>query len=286
VVDLNDAKQIDPKSVSSIRVLDEVRDHVVWETLGRMCHLLGDMSVPAHAHGDEHGLNPDSYEDYMGGETAPFTAWDHSNIGSIIDPYSGHDPLHYLMYITQEQSDHFGSNGPYAGAGNDIIGGDFQSDERAYLESKQLFSLGQPTSDAGPWTVENLNTIRDATFPAVIKATAGLLYWFCVETGLMEPLPTSVVNQSSMPTELPLDQNFPNPFNPRTVVRYHLSMASVVKLTVFDDLGREVSVLVNGKRPAGTQEVTFDGSTLASGIYFYRLQAGNVVQTRKMIMVK
>jgi len=83
-----------------------------------------------------------------------------------------------------------------------------------------------------------------------------------------------------------LQQNYPNPFNPTTVVSYQLPMASEVKLVVYNLLGREVSVLVNERKAAGVHEVKFDGSNLASGVYFYRLIAGDFVQTRRMVLVR
>ncbi len=83
-----------------------------------------------------------------------------------------------------------------------------------------------------------------------------------------------------------LDQNYPNPFNPTTVVSYQLSVASNVKLVVYDILGREVSVLVNERKNAGSYEVTFDAGGLASGVYFYRLTAGSFTQTRKMAVMR
>jgi hypothetical protein len=81
-------------------------------------------------------------------------------------------------------------------------------------------------------------------------------------------------------------QNYPNPFNPKTGVRFQVGGVSDVNIVVFDLLGREVAVLVNERRQPGTYEVTFDGSSMASGIYFYRLQAGSFVETRKMLLVK
>lgn len=85
-----------------------------------------------------------------------------------------------------------------------------------------------------------------------------------------------------------LEQNYPNPFNPTTTIRYELPTASDVKLDVFDALGRKVATLVNGRKSAGSYAVTFDASryALASGTYFYRLQAGNAVETKKMLLVK
>jgi hypothetical protein len=81
-----------------------------------------------------------------------------------------------------------------------------------------------------------------------------------------------------------LVQNYPNPFNPCTTIRYALPNASRVTLLVYDLLGRQVSGLVNGKMEAGIHDVTFDGSSLASGMYFYRLQTGDFVATKRLVL--
>jgi hypothetical protein len=83
-----------------------------------------------------------------------------------------------------------------------------------------------------------------------------------------------------------LYQNYPNPFNPSTTIKYELPKSSDVRLSVYDILGREVSVLVNERREAGVHEVKFEGSNLASGVYFYRLQAGTYMETRKLLLVR
>jgi hypothetical protein len=83
-----------------------------------------------------------------------------------------------------------------------------------------------------------------------------------------------------------LSQCYPNPFNPRTTIRYEVPGATHVNLTVYDVLGREVSVLVNEKKPSGNYRVKFDGSSLASGVYFYRLQAGDLVATKRFLLLK
>jgi hypothetical protein len=90
----------------------------------------------------------------------------------------------------------------------------------------------------------------------------------------------------TLPTAFSLEQNYPNPFNPTTVVSFHLPAASNAKLTIYDLLGREVAMLVNERREAGVHEVKFDGSNLASGVYFYRLEAGGFVSTKKMQVLK
>ncbi len=91
---------------------------------------------------------------------------------------------------------------------------------------------------------------------------------------------------AGVPTQAALAQNYPNPFNPSTTIRYELPAASQVRLSVFDMLGREVSVLVNERREAGVHEARFDGSGLASGVYLYRMQSGDFVQTRQLVLVR
>ena len=80
--------------------------------------------------------------------------------------------------------------------------------------------------------------------------------------------------------------NYPNPFNPETTIRYALPHAGNVRLAVYDLLGQEVAVLVDGSRPAGHYTVRFDGGDLPSGSYVYRLQVGEEVVARTMTLVK
>ncbi|WP_448522310.1 T9SS type A sorting domain-containing protein [Schleiferia thermophila] len=88
------------------------------------------------------------------------------------------------------------------------------------------------------------------------------------------------------PKEFKLEQNYPNPFNPATSIQYQVSSISTVSLKVYDILGREVATLVNEEQQPGYYEVQFNGSSLASGLYIYRLQAGSFVSVKKMMMVK
>ncbi|MCJ7554719.1 MAG: T9SS type A sorting domain-containing protein [Ignavibacteriaceae bacterium] len=102
---------------------------------------------------------------------------------------------------------------------------------------------------------------------------------------------------STIPLEYSLSQNYPNPFNPSTVISYQLPASGLVSLKVYDILGSEVATLVNEEKPAGRYEVEFKstvgslpsgqaGLQLASGVYFYRLQSGSFVETKKMILIK
>jgi hypothetical protein len=99
---------------------------------------------------------------------------------------------------------------------------------------------------------------------------------------------TSRVEQLSptAPKTFLLEQNYPNPFNPSTTIRYQLPVASEVKLEVYDVLGKKIATVVNERQSAGAYQVVWNASGLSSGTYFYRLQAGTFVETKKMIMVK
>jgi len=90
----------------------------------------------------------------------------------------------------------------------------------------------------------------------------------------------------NVPREYTLEQNYPNPFNPTTIIRYELPKGASVHLDVFNSLGERIATLVDGPQGAGTYEVNFNGGSLASGMYFYRLQAGSYQQTRRMLLVR
>jgi hypothetical protein len=97
---------------------------------------------------------------------------------------------------------------------------------------------------------------------------------------------TTAKTVPSVPQAFSLEQNYPNPFNPVTQIAFEIPRAGEVTLDVFDLLGRRVAELVNAKLEMGPHRVVFDGSELASGIYFYRLEAGEFTQTKKLMLLK
>jgi hypothetical protein len=97
---------------------------------------------------------------------------------------------------------------------------------------------------------------------------------------------TGIQNQNQMAKEFSLSQNYPNPFNPKTKIAFTIPQRSHVSLKVYDIAGREVMALVDGEMGKGSYEADVDASHLASGTYFYRLEAGNFSETKKMTVIK
>jgi para-nitrobenzyl esterase len=93
-------------------------------------------------------------------------------------------------------------------------------------------------------------------------------------------------NNSTLPGNFILFQNYPNPFNPTTIIRFEIPRESIVTIKLYDLLGREIKTLVNEEKTAGSYSYIFNGSSLTSGIYFYRITAGKFAQTKKMILMK
>jgi len=119
----------------------------------------------------------------------------------------------------------------------------------------------------------------------VIPST-GLPFWASGVQGPCKPEVSVPRESETIPSPFSVSQNYPNPFNPSTTIGYSLPERSEAKLTVFNTLGQHVATLVQGETEAGYHEVRFDGSGLSSGVYFYRMQAGDFVQTRKLLLLK
>ena len=99
--------------------------------------------------------------------------------------------------------------------------------------------------------------------------------------------PVTRIEQELMkPIDFNLYQNYPNPFNPTTIISYQLPVYSLISLKIYDILGNEVAILVNEEKPAGTYEVKYIAEGLASGVYFYQLNAGKFLSTKKMLVIK
>ena len=96
----------------------------------------------------------------------------------------------------------------------------------------------------------------------------------------------SSLTTTTSPMDYKLCQNYPNPFNPRTTIKYQLQMISEVELSVYNVLGQKVATLVSENQPAGEYNIEWDASGLASGMYYYRLTAGQFVETKRLVLLK
>ncbi len=146
---------------------------------------------------------------------------------------------------------------------------------RAAMGSKFVAKIGTGSSAS-----EGLSTAPSGIVAMSTSATAN------EERPEKRAVTESVSEGSALPTAFALFQNYPNPFNPTTTIRYALPRSAKVVLAVYDVLGRKVMELVNETKAAGFYEVSLNASRLSSGTYFYRLQAGEYVETRKMVVMK
>ncbi|MGA9120280.1 MAG: T9SS type A sorting domain-containing protein [Bacteroidota bacterium] len=144
---------------------------------------------------------------------------------------------------------------------------------------------------AGHGTTLELHTYSFDDFPVA----SGKYFYRLTEVDLdgsthpYEPISVDVltaVQQSDLPTQTSLRQNYPNPFNPSTTIEYSLANATRVKLSVYDLVGREVAVVVEGVMPAGNHSAVFAPKGLSSGVYFYRFRAGTFVDMKRLVLVK
>lgn len=126
-----------------------------------------------------------------------------------------------------------------------------------------------------------MNRVEEKPVFASVKAKYGEYINISEDITEIEQAKSPIV-----PQEFSLSQSFPNPANPASTISYGIPTRSHVVLSIFNTLGQKVADLVNGDEEPGFYSVRFDATGLASGVYFYRLHAGNHVQTRKMIVVK
>jgi hypothetical protein len=133
--------------------------------------------------------------------------------------------------------------------------------------------------------LNHLDNVDDANATATINVAWGSINpKFYSAWNYNNPL--GIVEGVEVPREFSLQQNYPNPFNPSTTIEFALPIQSNVRLTVFNVIGQEVATLVNENMSAGKQSVKFDGTRLSSGVYFYRIVAGQFTSIKKMMLVK
>jgi hypothetical protein len=146
----------------------------------------------------------------------------------------------------------------------------------------------QSTDNGNTWTEINTG-LTDNFIKSLAINSSGYIFAGTLTKGVFRSINSTITFADNSITTLStfsLAQNYPNPFNPATTIKYQIPELSFVTLKVYDVLGGEIATLVNEEKPAGGYEVEFNKTELPSGIYFYRLQADNYIETRKMVLMK
>lgn len=153
------------------------------------------------------------------------------------------------------------------------------------IEIRHTAFTGSSSSvDAAGTSTSGYGTDYSACWQGNYSATSGMQGNVAITR--ISSTVTGIHNITGQPNEFKLNQNFPNPFNPSTSISFELPSLSIVKLTIYDALGREVSTLINEKLPAGSYEKNWNAGSLTSGMYYYTLKAGDFSETKKMMLVK
>jgi formylglycine-generating enzyme len=216
--------------------------------------------------------------------------------------YSGSDSIAYVAWYLTNSGDmthQVGTKSPNELGIYDMSGNVFEWCWDFY----GAYSSGAQTNPTGPASsIYNYRVLRGGMFYStdyVCRVAAryingstvvpgGRYYYAGFRCTIAPAIALSVPDQMplTIPKEFEVFNNFPNPFNPSTTIRYGMPARSHVSLAVFNALGQQVAVLQDGDQEAGYHEVRFDGSRLASGVYFYRLQAGDFVATKRLLLLK
>ena len=163
----------------------------------------------------------------------------------------------------------------------------------AYMNGNFVGTNTKVASHPGTWPVDTLSGSFPQGFNSVVVhydsppptcRDYGVIYM--ADNMRVTPFSASVKSEGELPEMFALRQNYPNPFNPSTTISYRLPKQSNVTLKIFDVLGREVATLVNSVEQPGNKSVNFNANNLVSGVYCYRLQAGNFIDTKKLVLLR
>jgi hypothetical protein len=146
------------------------------------------------------------------------------------------------------------------------------------ITSIEAYSFNKIQIEFIPDSIKNYNALLTVFSNAGVKEI--------VLTGIGKNNAANVVDENFTPIAFSLEQNFPNPFNPTTIISFKLPEKSNVDLKIYDVLGNDVATLLNGYKSAGSYEVEWNASNLPSGVYIYQLRAGTYTQIKKMMLLK
>jgi hypothetical protein len=252
--------------------------NAAYQSAADLGHYVGDPHQPLHA--------ANNYDGKLTGNTGI-----HSRYESTMLDTNRLKTITLIKDSVKYISDVYGFAFDYILKSNSLCDSIFHADNAA-----KVVSGGSYSTQYYDVLWQRLGDMTKAQIQSATIDLASLWYTAWVNAGLLSK-PTSVEKIiASNPKSFNLLQNFPNPFNPATVISYQLPVNSYISLKVYDALGREVATLVNEEKEAGTYSVTFsaesvsasggDGSKLSSGIYFYTLISGDFAATKKLVLMK
>jgi hypothetical protein len=163
----------------------------------------------------------------------------------------------------------------------------------AYMNGNYVGFNTRTATFPGTWPVDTLSCSFPQGFDSVVVhyylhpptcQDYGTI--FLADNMRVTPLNATAISEGKFPEMFSLRQNYPNPFNPTTNIKFNIAKSGVVKIVVYDVIGREVQTLVNERLQQGAYSTTFDGTTLNSGVYFYRLTTDKYSESRKMLLIK
>jgi protocatechuate 3,4-dioxygenase beta subunit len=209
----------------------------------------------------------------------------------VVDSTSMISGLNFLA-VPRADSGWASISGKVTGTTGNAIGGSFVY---ALDQNNQVVAFAMADAN-GSFVIDGMmpgdyTVVPDrADYMNAVTATANIDIYTStnpfVSVKLENDNPSGTDNGTSVITDYQLSQNFPNPFNPSTTIRYSIPEAGVVTLKIFNILGKEVGTLVNGFQQAGSFNVTFDASNLPSGVYLYQIEAGSFRATKKLTLLK
>lgn len=229
---------------------------------------------------------PDGYE----GRSLRSNAGSNSEITYNMDvPYDAWYRVYTYIPYNSSSADVATTTAKYTVYYNDGQDSTVTSINQRLFRNRGWMSIGNVYLKQGTQPVVRIRT-NDITDGSPIYADAVMLLLDRKKSpDLVITVPTSLpddVYEQDRPVATQLHKAYPNPFNPTTVIRYRLEQSENVRIAVYDILGREVSVLVNGLMSAGEHQVTFDAGNMASGVYIYRMETATQVFSEKMVLVK
>ena len=192
------------------------------------------------------------------------TGWTTAYSGTYTIPSTG------WQYINMTGPDYF----IYNGTSNLLV--EICFDNTNYLSNSIVYAT----------TVSNMTWAYSVNNNSGCSMSGGNTYTTRPNTCFVFSVPTGLNNNSEKPDKFSLSQNYPNPFNPVTKINYSIPKQGFVTLKVYDLIGREVRTLVNEVKASGSYSVDFNASELSSGVYFYKIQAGDFTETKKMMLIK